>query len=144
MQSMQGTPYHIEGLRRSEGDPRRYWGRCRYVDFNTQICMFKKKKCTYCTACIMYAPVPEEEFKKRQREKQHMQYMQKKKQKEEAKKRPDFYIREGTLISHDLFGEGSVLTVGTDYIVVKFRVRNVKFSVPACFMDPKFHLKKKE
>ncbi len=144
MRSMQGTPYHIEGLRRSEDDPRRYWGRCRHVDFNTQECTIREnKKCTYCTACIMYAPVSEEEFKKRQREKQHLRYLEKK-QMEEAKAHPDFYVRKGAMVSHDRFGEGRVFSSGKDYIIVEFGVRKVRFSVPDCFMDSKFRIKKKK
>lgn len=51
MKSMQGTPYHVEALRRNENDPRRYWGRCRLVDFNTQMCLLRGIKCTFCTRC---------------------------------------------------------------------------------------------
>lgn len=75
MKSMQGTPYHVEALRRNEDDPRRYWGRCRLVDFNTQMCLLRGRKCTFCTRCDMYDPVTEEEFKKRQRQKQHQKYI---------------------------------------------------------------------
>ncbi len=142
MKSMQGTPYHVEGLRRSEGDPRRYWGRCRFVDFNTQICSMKGKKCTYCTACLMYSPVSEEEFKKRQREKQRLNYMQKKKPEEEPPKQADYYVKLGDRISHDVFGIGRVFQVADDYIVVKFGRRKAQFSVPDCFIDSKFHIKK--
>lgn len=77
MKSMQGTPYHVEALRRNEDDPRRYWGRCRLVDFNTQMCLLRGRKCTFCTRCDMYDPVTEEEFKKRQRQKQHQKYIEK-------------------------------------------------------------------
>lgn len=144
MKSMQGTPYHVEGLRRSEGDPRRYWGRCRFVDFNTQICSMKGKKCTYCTACLMYSPVSEEEFKKRQREKQRLNYLQKDKQEEESQKKADYYVKPGDMIFHDVFGKGCVFKVAEDYIVVKFRGRGFRFSAPDCFLDSKFHITKKK
>lgn len=52
MKSMQGTPYHVEALRRNEDDPRRYWGRCRLVDFNTQMCLLRGKSTLFARVVI--------------------------------------------------------------------------------------------
>ena len=63
---LQGTPWHEEKFHRSDGDDRRYKGRCRnYVD-STGRCTRKVCKCIGSAHCDEYDAMTDEEFKAKQ------------------------------------------------------------------------------
>lgn len=64
-----GTPWHMETLRRREGDDRRYKGRCFYYQYKSNRCTHRNTKCTGSAQCPRYKAISEDEFRKRQKEK---------------------------------------------------------------------------
>lgn len=64
--SKQGFAWHVEQLRRAEGDPRRNKARCRHYDFRDGSCSVRSKICAGSGVCSFYVPITEEEYKKRQ------------------------------------------------------------------------------
>jgi hypothetical protein len=77
MKSMQGVPYHVETLRRKEGDERRYWLRCKYAEYSTKFCRLKQRMCYSSVHCDCYSSVSETEFKRRQKLKYHHKFSSK-------------------------------------------------------------------
>lgn len=43
---LKGTPWHTERVHRSEGDDRRYKGRCKYYSYENDRCTYQSGKCT--------------------------------------------------------------------------------------------------
>ena len=43
---LKGTPWHTERVLRSEGDDRRYKGRCKYYSYENDRCTYQSGKCT--------------------------------------------------------------------------------------------------
>ncbi|MFC4805016.1 hypothetical protein [Filifactor villosus] len=63
-----GTPWHMETLKRREGDERRYKGRCFYYQYRENRCTRRNTKCTGSAQCPGYKAISEDEFRKRQKE----------------------------------------------------------------------------
>lgn len=77
---MQGTPWHVEQMHRSEGDSRRHRARCIYYDKNQKLCvLWKNKKCYGTAHCSRYKE------KQSASEKQYKESQEKKKHEEELK-----------------------------------------------------------
>ena len=66
VRNMQGTPAHIEQLRRKEGDSRRYRGRCCYYVDATGQCKLKSEKCSGSSFCDKYSAMSDKEFHEKQ------------------------------------------------------------------------------
>lgn len=62
-----GSPWHKERVHRSEGDERRYKGRCKYYRFENSYCTYRCGSCIGSAHCNDYQAISEEEFKKRKK-----------------------------------------------------------------------------
>ena len=62
-----GTPWHKERVHRAEGDDRRYKGRCKYFNYESESCSKAAGKCHGSAHCDYYKAISEEEFKARQK-----------------------------------------------------------------------------
>lgn len=65
---MTGTPWHTERVHRSEGDDRRYKGRCKFYRYESKYCSYRCGKCIGSAHCREYQAISNEEFKKRQKD----------------------------------------------------------------------------
>lgn len=63
-----GTPWHTEQMHRSEGDERRYKGRCKYYNYQGGRCIYRCQKCSGSAHCDYYEAISEEEFRKKQKQ----------------------------------------------------------------------------
>lgn len=63
---MQGTPWHAERVHRAEGDDRRYRGRCKHFNYESEECRYRFGKCIGSSHCDSYEAISEEEFKAKQ------------------------------------------------------------------------------
>lgn len=62
-----GTPWHKERVHRSEGDERRYKGRCVFYDYTNDSCKKYCERCRGSAHCDHYKAISDEEFKSRQK-----------------------------------------------------------------------------
>lgn len=64
---LQGTPWHLEQYHREEGEDRRYKGRCRHYEYESDRCAFGFTKCKGSAHCMEYDALSDEEFKEKQK-----------------------------------------------------------------------------
>lgn len=64
---MTGTPWHAERVHRSEGDKRRYKGRCKYFYHENNYCSKRCGRCIGSAHCDEYDALTDTEFQKKQK-----------------------------------------------------------------------------
>lgn len=72
---MTGTPRHAERVHRSEGDKRRYKGRCKYFNYENDYCSKRCGRCMGSAHCDEYDALTDEKFQKKQKRKKAMTMM---------------------------------------------------------------------
>lgn len=64
---MTSAPWHKERVHRSEGDERRYKGRCEFYDYEKKTCRKYVSACRGSAHCDFYKAISDEEFEQRQK-----------------------------------------------------------------------------
>ena len=63
---LQGIPWHEERFHRTEGDERRYKGRCKYYSDEDGKCSYRYDRCLGSGQCDYYEAMTDQEFKLKQ------------------------------------------------------------------------------